>query len=235
MLMAVMVLVCPGGGGVESEADDGRMRCAVFRPCFAGCLPRAVLARHVVPGRREMLALCSVTALLGLVGRSPPPRMGGFQQRPGSTAPLGQARVGLLVRGSATAVERLQDVCCGQASSDAPGIRGVIYRLADDSAEVVAEGEREALVQLASSVADLGATLRQKQGLCRRTALMHPPSGYWLRLVKRPGSPRYALARTGASRELAAGHATFLLTADRRRGARGVAAAARADGLRRRG
>ena len=53
-----------------------------------------------------VIAICSVTALLGLVGRSPPPRMGGFQQRPGSTAPLGQARVGLLVRGSATAVER---------------------------------------------------------------------------------------------------------------------------------
>ena len=116
-----------------------------------------------------MLALFSVTALLGFVGRSPPPRMGGFQQRPGSTAPLGQARVGLLVRGSPTAVEQLQDVCCGQASSDAPGIRGVIYRLADDSAEVVAEGEREALEQLASSVAHLGATLCHKGGLYCRT------------------------------------------------------------------
>ena len=115
---------------------------------------RALLAAR---STHHMFALCSVTALLGLLGRSPPPRMGGFQQRPGSTAPLGQARVGLLVRGSATAVERLQDVCCGQASSDAPGIRGVIYRLADDSAEVVAEGQREALMQLASSVADLSA------------------------------------------------------------------------------
>ena len=138
---------------------------------FAASLPRAVLARSTCTWENleEMLALCSVTALLGLVGRSPPPRMGGFQQRPGSTAPLGQARVGLLVRGSATAVEQLQDVCCGQASSDAPGIRGVIYRLADDSAEVVAEGEREALEQLASSVAHLGATLCHKGGLYCRT------------------------------------------------------------------
>ena len=31
----------------------------------------------------------------------------------------------------------------------------------------------------------------------------------WLGLVKGPGSPRYALARTGASGELAAGHATL--------------------------
>ena len=31
----------------------------------------------------------------------------------------------------------------------------------------------------------------------------------WLGLVKRPGSPRHALARTGASGELAAGHATL--------------------------
>ena len=141
------------------------------RPLFAASLPRAVLARSTCTWENleEMLALCSVTALLGLVGRSPPPRMGGFQQRPGSTAPLGQARVGLLVRGSATAVEQLQDVCCGQASSDAPGIRGVIYRLADDSAEVVAEGEREALEQLASSVAHLGATLCHKGGLYCRT------------------------------------------------------------------
>ena len=140
-------------------------------PCLLLALPRAVLARSTCTWKNleEMLALCSVTALLGLVGRSPPPRMGGFQQRPGSTAPLGQARVGLLVRGSATAVEQLQGVCCGQASSDAPGVRGVIYRLADDSAEVVAEGEREALEQLASSVAHLGATLCQKQGLYCRT------------------------------------------------------------------
>jgi len=83
--------------------------------------------------------------------------MGGFEQRRGSTTALGQARLGLLVRGSTAVVEQLQDVCRGQASSDAPGIRGVIYRLTDDSAEVVAEGEREALVQLASSVADLSA------------------------------------------------------------------------------
>ncbi len=126
-----------------------------------------------------MLALCSATALLGLLGRSPPPRMGGFEQRRGSTTALGQARLGLLVRGSTAVVEQLQDVCRGQASSDAPGIRGVIYRLTDDSAEVVAEGEREALVQLASSVADLsaeaaGTALCRKQGLYCRPALMRP-------------------------------------------------------------
>ena len=126
-----------------------------------------------------MLALCSATALLGLLGRSPPPKMGGFEQRRGSTTALGQARLGLLVRGSTAVVEQLQDVCRGQASNGAPGIRGVIYRLTDDSAEVVAEGEREALVQLASSVADLsaeaaGTALCRKQGLYCRPALMRP-------------------------------------------------------------
>ena len=126
---------------------------------------------------RHMFALCSVTALLGLLGRSPPPRMGGFEQRRGSTTALGQARVGLLVRGSTAVVAQLQDVC--QASSGAPGIRGVIYRLTDDSAEVVAEGQREALMQLASSVADLsaeaaGAALCRKQGLSCRPAFMRP-------------------------------------------------------------
>jgi len=103
--------------------------------------------------------------------------MGGFEQRRGSTTALGQARVGLLVRGSTAVVAQLQDVC--QASSGAPGIRGVIYRLTDDSAEVVAEGQREALMQLASSVADLsaeaaGAALCRKQGLSCRTAFMRP-------------------------------------------------------------
>ena len=156
-----------------------------------------------------MLALCSVTALLGLVGRSPPPRMGGFQQRPGSTAPLGQARVGLLVRGSATAVEQLQDVCCGQASSDAPGIRGVIYRLADDSAEVVAEGEREALEQLASSVAHLGATLCHKGGLYCRTQHWCAPSGGLAGAGQKSGQPEVCSGANRSLRRAGRRHATL--------------------------
>ena len=96
------------------------------------------------------------TALLGLLGRSRPPQMGGFEQRRGSTTALGQARLGLLVSGSAAVVEELQQVCRGQVSTDGPVV-GVIYQLTADSAEVVAEGEREALVLLARRVAALGA------------------------------------------------------------------------------
>lgn len=98
----------------------------------------------------------AVPALLGLLGRSPPPRMGGFEQR--HFIPGDGARVGLLVTGSTAAVDQLQQLCRSQLSTDEPAsLRGVIYRLTADSAEIVAEGEREALVLLASSVASLGA------------------------------------------------------------------------------
>lgn len=170
------------GRYAESEGWCGRL--AKFG-ALEHTMPSKLLGARSVGGpkllkvtskARDMLALCSVTALLGLLGRSPPPRMGGFEQRRGSTTALGQARVGLLVRGSTAVCEQLQNVCCGQASSDAPGIRGVIYRLTNDSAEVVAEGEREALVKLASSVVDLSAKAAGA-ALCRKQGLYCRPSG----------------------------------------------------------
>ena len=69
-----------GGMVVEHSAET----------CLLLALPRAVLARSTWSGRSKMvIAICSVTALLGLVGRSPPPWAASSRGR--TTAPLGQA------------------------------------------------------------------------------------------------------------------------------------------------
>lgn len=114
-------------------------------------------------GMRLTFAPAIVSSLLA--ARNAPPMMGGFEQQ---YFTKDGARLALLVSADSLSLGDVQGIC-----SDGRAAKGTIYGLGDGRLELVAEGERGVLEQLASDVESAAGTAASV-----RQAWQSPVGGY---------------------------------------------------------
>lgn len=139
----------------------------------------------VVPGLGSVRG--SMRGASGAYARANSLSMAGFEQK----APISlDDRVSLLVRGPESLLAQVP----GSVREHGEGLKGVVYDLAGERLEVVAEGSKPELDQLVSSI---NASVSAVSGASCRTAWQEPVGGYDAQfpLVRAPSS-RAHLSRT---------------------------------------